>query len=815
VGRLAYNLVLGLVSPLLLPGILIRGVLRGQPWRRTGERLGLLPRSFRETGGGGIWLHAVSVGEALSCAPLAAKLREAFPKTPIVVSTATPTGQRMAQEKLSGLVDGVFYAPVDLPWAVRRVCSTLRPRLLVVMETEIWPNLFREAKKSGAGVLVVNGRISDLAAPRYRRLRFFFSGVLEHADRILAQSPLDRERWIAAGAAPDRVSVGGNLKYDFEPGSGELPREAAALLAKIAPAPLIVAGSTREDEEAPVLRAFLELACKRPRALLALAPRHPQRFDEVAQLLKEAGVAFVRRSELAGQAPQEFRLPGVLLLDTLGELSACYRRADVVCVGGSLKGWGGHNVLEPAVWSRPIVVGPFMQNFRAIAEQLIEREAMVQIGAPEELAGALERLLEGPERAAAMGERAREAAQAHRGASRRAAREAEGLWEEALPRARPGLVAKGALGPLALLWRAGAALHRTAYERGWLQRKRLGAFTVCIGSLSAGGSGKTPLVAWLVERLCERGCRTAVLTRGYRRSGREPRIVWPGETAAVEQTGDEAQLLLRRFAERGLEVPVGIGADRWQTGSEIEKRRPVDVFVLDDGFQHHRLARDLDVVLADVTLPIEDALLPLGRHREPASALARAGAAILTRAEPGRRYAALRRRLAELNTAAPVFQARFEPAGALEAASGAALPWHEARRKRWFAFCGVGNPASFWRSLKDAGMAAAGTVCFRDHHRYSRSGWERVQKLARRAGAGALITTEKDWVKLEACVPPLSEEQPQTPAAPRPAPLPLFVLRTETHVDEADEMLDWIEKRIAVKQAGTRAAETRRPERVL
>jgi 3-deoxy-D-manno-octulosonic-acid transferase len=218
-----YNCLVGLLSIVAVPYLALRARAKGTPWGRIPEKFGFLPLSLVQTGSGAIWLHAVSVGEALAAGELLRALRTRFPQTPILVSTATPTGQTVAAERLADFADGFFYAPLDFKGAVRRTLRAIRPGLLIVMETEIWPNLFSETARHGAGVMIVNARISDRSAPSYRRWKGLFGPVLEFADRILAQSELDRERFIAAGADARRVKTAGNLKYDFEPGSTALP----------------------------------------------------------------------------------------------------------------------------------------------------------------------------------------------------------------------------------------------------------------------------------------------------------------------------------------------------------------------------------------------------------------------------------------------------------------------------------------------------------------------------------------------------------------------------------------------------------------
>jgi tetraacyldisaccharide 4'-kinase len=726
------------------------------------------------------------VGEALLAVPLVRALRERFPEKRIVVSTGTPTGQDMARERLAPFCDAIFYVPFDFPWAVRATMRAVKPGLLLVLETEIWPNLYREAKRHGASLLLANARISDKSAPRYQRLRRLFAPVLAKCDAILAQSALDAQRFIAAGAPADSVRVAGNVKYDFQPGSSALPAQVADLLDRLRPEPILVAASTREGEEALVVAAFQTIAEKRPKALLIVAPRHPRRFDEAYETLRASGLPVVRRSAL-GAGPE---LPAILLLDSLGELSSVYPTAAAVFVGGSLNGWGGHNVLEPALCGRPAVVGPFMQNFREVADRLLAGDAMIQIGSAEQLAPALAGLLDDPARADAMGARGRAVAEAERGATGRVVDTASSLLCEAAPFEPPGLAKRVALGPLSLLWAAGAALH----ARFRSTPKRLPHFTLCVGNLTAGGSGKTPATLRLAERLALCGHSPAILTRGYRRRSAEPTLVIePFAEANPARVGDEAAVLAERLALAGAEAPIGVGADRHASGTALAKAYPVDLFLLDDGFSHHALARDFNLVLVDVTRPLfEEPFLPLGRRREPFRALARADAFLLTRTVRGCNYEALAGRLKRYAPEAPVFRSRVRPTQLRSAdrAPRSPLEPDELQGKRVAAFGGLGNPTGFYTTLERAGAAVVSRTAFRDHHRYSLDDWWRIAAAARDSGADIVVTTEKDIANLAAEVPP--EMRTGAPA--------LYALVIEMEIDEEQALLDWIEHRMRERE---------------
>jgi 3-deoxy-D-manno-octulosonic-acid transferase len=401
--------------------LLYVGVTLAAPWlllkdRRTGkyrttfaDRLGRLPAGLAADPRPALWIHAVSVGEVKAAVPLVAALKQRFPGHRVLLSTTTLTGNAVARGEPRH-DDGLFFAPFDTPGAVRRVLDALRPALVVLMETELWPNLIHEARRRGARVVLVNGRISDRSFPRYRRLRWFFRRVLGELDALLVQEEQHRERLIAMGAPPARVRVLGSLKYDALE-APETPPELARQLG--VGAPLLVAGSTVEGEEPLVLDAFRRLQAEWPRLRLLIAPRHPERFEAVAALVASAGLRCARRSRLTQSA---WRDEEVLLLDTLGELARVYALASVVFVGGSLVPRGGHNILEAAVAGKPILVGPHMQNFKAIAEDFRAAGALVEVSDAVGLEGEIGALLRDEPRRAALGASARAVVERSRGA---------------------------------------------------------------------------------------------------------------------------------------------------------------------------------------------------------------------------------------------------------------------------------------------------------------------------------------------------------------------------------------------------------------
>jgi tetraacyldisaccharide 4'-kinase len=331
-----------------------------------------------------------------------------------------------------------------------------------------------------------------------------------------------------------------------------------------------------------------------------------------------------------------------------------------------------------------------------------------------------------------------------------------------------------------------------------------------VGNLTAGGAGKTPMVLWLVEQLHRRGYQTAVLMRGYRRVSPERKTVaHPGSPISPLRSGDEAQILLRHFEEQGLAVPVGIGAGRAAVGRRIEEEQPLDAVVLDDGFQHFQLERQFDLVLVDSTQsPGGDHPLPLGRLREPLSGIRRASAIVLTRTDPGQSYEGLEQQLKRLNPAAPLFRSRTRVLGAVEAATGADAAIESLRSRRALGFCGVGNPQSFWRCLEQEGVQLVHRMRFRDHHVYAPLDVRNIVLAARHEQAEILLTTEKDLVNLWHAADSarsLSTNLAATVAALF-HPLSIYWIRIATEIEKGEDLIAFIEERMAVSKASVRAA---------
>jgi 3-deoxy-D-manno-octulosonic-acid transferase len=408
---LIYSMLLGLVLVLGSPYWLFEILCRGKYRRGFAQRLGLVPKRFLSFQQPTIWVHAVSVGEVMAVSGLVAALRGEFPESRLLVSTTTDSGQKLAATRFGP--DNVFYFPLDFKFAMTRWLQALRPRLVIIAETELWPNFLRSARQVHAPVVIVNARISDRSFSGYRKARTVLSHVLEPVQLFLAQTPEDGRRLIEIGARPERVMVGGNLKYDVAaPASPAIADHLRSVLRASGARPVLVFGSTVEGEEPIVIDAFKKVLAEYPAAIMILAPRHPERFSSVARLLQESGIQFWRRSEWS-DAPVA---GGIWLLDSIGELSGLYQLADVAFVGGSLVASGGHNILEPARYGVPILVGEHTENFRDMVARFDSQNAL-RVVRKEELGGAIYELLQDDEGRKTLGRRALEILESERGAT--------------------------------------------------------------------------------------------------------------------------------------------------------------------------------------------------------------------------------------------------------------------------------------------------------------------------------------------------------------------------------------------------------------
>ena len=755
-----------LASPILLVYLLLRGLRNPRYFSTLRERCGEIPSLWQQTVSASIWLHAVSVGEIIAALPLIEEVRRRTASinkigTPIFVSTTTLAGRETAEKRLAGLVDGVFFVPLDFVWSVRRVLQQLRPSVVVILETEIWPNLFREVKRLGCALILVNGRISDRAFPRYRRLAPLFSVVLPLCDKILAQSDEMKTRFEAAGAPPGKVEAAGNLKYDLAPQAIPGDSPARAFIDADRERPLWIAASTSADERV-IEEEFVIAAQKRlPEWRLIMAPRKPERFGNAARLLEQSGLRWTRRSAFDDTNAD------VLLLDSIGELGALFPYATVVFMGGTLADRGGHNILEPAIFGKPVIVGPHMENFREIAEYFEGRQAVWRIDDGNQLRDAVISAASEP----GLGDRAQAAANSQRGASGRAADAVLALYESTYPCERGPQPVHMFLWLLSLLWQAGSARNRRSRKS---RSARLPVPVVSVGNITTGGTGKTPVTIELLRAF--RGSKAGLLTRGHGRHAREDVLFLEGnEEITRSLSGDEAQLCMR-----AARVPIGIGADRYAVGVKLLRAADVRVLFLDDGFQHLQLHRDFDLVLIDALRPFGGGcLVPLGGLREPLDGLARADAFLITRADEAPNMKAIESVLRGYNSAAPIFHARTVP---VRWRDGGEIGFEPEffKDNRTVAFCGLGNPQAFWKTLRRLGIEPVARYEYEDHHQYTPAEIRRLARHVRDMGADVLLTTAKDAVNLDADYRAIAGE------------VKLFWLEIGTEIERREELFSLI-----------------------
>jgi 3-deoxy-D-manno-octulosonic-acid transferase len=407
-------------------------MLRHGKYRRgLGERFGVVPQRIRSERKPSIWIHAVSVGEVLAVSELVRQLRSEYREHRVLVSTTTDTGQTLATTRFGA--ENVFYFPFDFEFCVKPYFDALHPELIVIAETEFWPNFLRTAHTRGVPVAIVNARISDRSLPGYRRWQRLLSRVLTNVDLFLAQTPEDARRLTEIGADANRVRVGGNLKFDVPPQPvPAIISQLQSVLAASGASPVLVCGSTVDGEEPLLIEAFKAVLARHSSAVMLLAPRHPERFQQVADQLQQSGIKFSKRSSWNGEP----LAGGVLLIDSIGELASLYALADVAFVGGSLVPRGGHSILEPAQYGVAILVGPHTENFRDIIELFRSQDA-IRIVSPADFNRVLIDLLANEAERIALGRRALETLHSQRGATQLTMDQLRGLLKSSVREVHP------------------------------------------------------------------------------------------------------------------------------------------------------------------------------------------------------------------------------------------------------------------------------------------------------------------------------------------------------------------------------------------
>lgn len=797
-----YNALIIVALPVLLFYVVYRW-LRGKSREGWAERMGYLPVSSGEHP---VWVHAVSAGEAVAAEAVVRALHERLPGVPILYTAGTPEGRATAVKRMGSILAHVSYAPYDLPLAVARAMDRVRPRLYILVESDLWPNLLQAAAERGVPAMLTNGYISERTLRRGRLVPALYRWIFSNLCSICVQTDAVRRRALALHAVPERVRVVGNVKYDqaTAPLTEEQVARWRALFRFEPHEPVLVAGSTHPGEEAKVLEAYAAMRTGGVAPRLILAPRHPQRADEVEALVRAAGLRCVRRSRLGegdGNAECGVRIAeckdAVILLDTMGELAGVFSLATVVFLGGSLVPVGGHDILQPLIAGKPVLLGPYTHRQREIVEEALDAGVVWEVDNPQELARRAVEMMRDAAAGDDYGANAVTFVASRRGASQRCAEEAARLLDaQPAPRAKCRLpngdrpvcsphseignphsvvripffgpyllrVAEGEVsGPIAVVIRAGlrafswlylAAVDGsvTAHRSGVLRCERAPCPVIGVGNLTVGGTGKSTATAEFARWLLDAGLRPAVLSRGYGAQGSPPvRVVSDGTQVLLGpgEGGDEPVMLARHLAG----VPVLIGRRRPHTARAAIERFGAGVCLLDDGFQVRNLRKDLEIVLLDSRRPFDNGfVLPRGMLREPPSHLGRADAVVLMepeRVEP-EALTELRDRVQALAPRALVAEACRVPERLWELDTGREFAIAALEGLPVVALSAIGNPQGFEALLGSLG-AQVHPARLPDHHPYAPRDVEWAQRQAASSGAAAILITEKDAVKLDEC----------------------------------------------------------------
>ena len=732
-----------------------------------------------------IWVHAASVGEIVATSPLIKEFRKEFPKSPILVSVVTTSGYEMANRIIKD-ADSIIYYPLDLPWLAGHVLRRIHPRVFLPVETEMWPNFLKTARKLRIPVMMVNGRISDKSVKRYKHLRSLLSDMIGTMTKFAMQSPIDAEYIKRLGAPPELVTITGNTKFDqtYTDVSQEEKEKILVDMGLLENEGIFLAGSTHRGEETYVLQAFRKIREKHQKARLVIAPRELLRTMEVIHICKSAGFSVATRTGL-----QEKPSTGhdIVILDTIGELGKVYSIGDVIYVGGSLISHGGHNILEPAAHGKAIIVGHNMFNFKDTHALFTKRNACLTVKNSDELAETAARLFDEPEERRRMEQETLAIVNENKGAARKSAvilheMLAEYEAKENAMHVRTtekienlqtyfidlvhskdvhGLTLKLVMAMLygfSLIYRLLVNMKLYGYQMGIFRKGRLDCFVISLGNVTVGGTGKTPTAQKLACAIRDMGYRVVILNRGYRAKWHgEVGIVSDGKTLQMtaSEAGDEAYMLAKHLPN----VPVLIGAERALTGRYAIEHFGAEVAILDDGYQHWQLQRDMDILLVDAVNVFGNGhILPRGTLREPISHINRADVCLMTKvdqaAEGSREH--IRETVNHYNEKALILESIHRPRCLIpmqdwyENIAGEGVDISEIRGKRIMAVSAIGNPASFEQTLSNLGATILESLRYPDHHDYTMKEMQDVLYQAEAQGAEAIVITEKDAVKVPA-----------------------------------------------------------------
>ena len=792
--RFLYNLAAILIVTIIIPIFVLRATRERGFIERIKQSFGFYPQETIEkvAGKNAIWVHAASVGEIVATSPLVREFRKVFPDSPILVSVVTTGGYEMAHRIIKD-ADAIIYFPLDLPFLASRVVGRIRPRVFLPVETELWPNFLKKAKQLDVPVMMVNGRISDRSVKQYKYLFGMLREMIGTVKCFAMQSSIDADYIMRLGAPRELVTVTGNTKFDQAYTSVSADERAALIeeLGLSGASRIMIAGSTHRGEEELVLAAFKAVREKDPGVRLIIAPREVLRTMEVEHLCRKAGFTVTTRKEL--QKGDAARGEDIVILDTVGELGRVYGLGDVIYIGGSLIPHGGHNILEPAAHGKAIIVGNQMFNFKDIHALFRNRNAVVTVTNGEELARETLRLFGDAAERARLEAETLAIINENKGASEKSARILVEMLEtyelRRSIRAQERIVGHrvratqkvanfqtyfidlvhdkevrgisrrlimGVFYVFSLIYEQLVNLKLTMYRWGWAKKERLGCYVISLGNVTVGGTGKTPTAQHLAREISDMGYRVAILNRGYRAKWRgEVGIVSDGHTLKMdaETAGDEAFMLAKHLPN----VPVLIGAQRAVTGRYAIEHFGAEVAILDDGYQHWQLERDMDILLVDAVNVFGNGyLLPRGTLREPLSHIDRADVCLMTKvdqAAPGA-IAHIWETFRSYNQDGLVLESIHQPRQFVrlsdwyEDIAAGGVPVTEMEGKKVLAVSAIGNPASFEQTLADLGIEMVESMRYPDHHDYGERDMAEVLYRAETLGVEAIVITEKDAVKV-------------------------------------------------------------------
>ena len=792
--RFLYNLAAILIVTIIIPIFVLRATRERGFIERIKQSFGFYPQETidKVAGKNAIWVHAASVGEIVATSPLVREFRKVFPDSPILVSVVTTGGYEMAHRIIKD-ADAIIYFPLDLPFLASRVVGRIRPRVFLPVETELWPNFLKKAKQLDVPVMMVNGRISDRSVKQYKYLFGMLREMIGTVKCFAMQSSIDADYIMRLGAPRELVTVTGNTKFD-QAYTSVSAEERAALIEELGlsgASRIMIAGSTHRGEEELVLAAFKAVREKDPGVRLIIAPREVLRTLEVEHLCRKAGFTVTTRKEL--QKGDAARGEDIVILDTVGELGRVYGLGDVIYIGGSLIPHGGHNILEPAAHGKAIIVGNQMFNFKDIHALFRNRNAVVTVTNGEELTRETLRLFGDAAERARLEAETLAIINENKGASEKSARILVEMLEtyesRRSIRAQERIVGHrvratqkvanfqtyfidlvhdkevrgisrrlimGVFYVFSLIYEQLVNLKLTMYRWGWAKKERLDCYVISLGNVTVGGPGKTPTAQHLAREISDMGYRVAILNRGYRAKWRgEVGIVSDGRTLKMdaETAGDEAFMLAKHLPN----VPVLIGAQRAVTGRYAIEHFGAEVAILDDGYQHWQLARDMDILLVDAVNVFGNGyLLPRGTLREPLSHIDRADVCLMTKvdqAAPGA-IAHIWETFRSYNQDGLVLESIHQPRQFVrlsdwyEDIAAGGVPVTEMEGKKVLAVSAIGNPASFEQTLADLGIEMVESMRYPDHHDYGERDMAEVLYRAETLGVEAIVITEKDAVKV-------------------------------------------------------------------